>query len=327
MIIEEHVSLAELTTFRLGGAARFFVRVKNIEELQAALSFAKTKAVPVLLLGGGSNLLIGGDINGLVVKLELAGIVQEEGLVIAAAGESWDGFVAWTVREGLWGIENLSGIPGSVGAAPVQNIGAYGVEVKDTIAWVEAFDTFADVVVRLPADACNFSYRMSRFKQEPGRFIILRVAFALKRDGTPRTAYRDLSGAENLSLAQLRAKVLDIRAQKFPDLSVEGTAGSFFLNPVLAQPQADALIAQYPELPHFPAPGGVKVSLAWLLDKALGLKGVREGGARLFEKQPLVIVAERGAASADVQRLVEKVSALAKNKLGIDIEAEVRIIN
>lgn len=327
MSIEEHVPLAPLTTFRLGGVARFFVRVRSVEELQEALAYAKEKNMPVLLLGGGSNMLLVGDVNALVIKLEFTGIEQLDDVVVAAAGESWDAFVAWSVSRGLWGLENLSGIPGSVGAAPVQNIGAYGVEIKDTLAWVEAYDTEMGTVVRFSNAECEFGYRTSRFKQESGRFVILRTAFALAPHGTPRVSYRDLLGSEGLSLAELRAKVLAVRASKFPDLSIEGTAGSFFLNPVLPHAQAEALIARYPQLPQFPAEGGVKVSLAWLLDNALGIKGMSEGGARLFEKQPLVVVAERGASSDDVRKLTEKVSALVKNKLGIDLEVEVRIIN
>ncbi len=327
MIIEENVPLAEMTTFRLGGAARFFVRVTSLQELEEALAFGAQKQLKLLLLGGGSNMLIQGSVDGLVIKLELTGVERQENFLIAAAGESWDAFVAHAVREGLWGVENLSGIPGSVGAAPVQNVGAYGAEIKDTLAWVEVYDTQTHVVVRMQNAACGFGYRTSVFKREPGRYIILRAAFALRTDGAPNTAYRDLFDATSLSLAEVRAKVLSIRARKFPDLSVEGTAGSFFLNPVVSPAKAEELLALYPGLPHFPVEGGIKLSLAWLLDNALGIKGLAEGGARLFENQPLVVVASRGASTPDVRALVEKVSELAKNKLGIELETEVRIIN
>lgn len=328
MTIEEHVPLAPLTTFKLGGEARYLVRADSLGSLKEALEFAHTRALRVLLLGGGSNMLIGeAGFDGLVIKLEFSGVVREGDTLIAGAGESWDALVERAVREGLWGLENLSGIPGSVGAAPVQNIGAYGAEVKDTLLWLEAYDTKEGATMRFTNAECEFGYRASRFKREAGRFVILRVAFALARAGTANASYKDLQGMEGASLMDVREKVLSVRGAKFPDLSVEGTAGSFFLNPIVDEKKAAALFAKYPELPHFATPQGIKLSLAWLLDRGLSLKGFAQGGARLFERQPLVIAARRDARAQDVMELAQKVSATVKENFDIELEPEVRIIS
>ena len=328
MEIEENIPLAPLTTFRLGGAARFFVRVKSVDELKQSLDFARDKNLATLIFGGGSNVLVrDAGFDGLVIKIEIAGIEQEGEMLIAGAGESWDGLVARAVNDGLWGIENLSGIPGTVGAAPVQNIGAYGSEIKNTLAWVEAFDTQSGQVVRLQNTDCGFGYRTSRFKKEPGRFVVLRAVFKLNKNGAPNTSYKDLADSARSNLAEIRAKVLAVRAGKFPDLKKEGTAGSFFLNPVVSAQKAAELLEKYPGLPNFPAENGRKVSLAWLLDNVLHVKGLSVGGARLYEKQPLCIAASRTASASDVAGLAKKVAELVQDKLKIIIEPEVKIIN
>ena len=328
MQIEEQVPLAPLTTFCIGGPARYFVRVKTVEELQQSLDFSKSRNLEILLLGEGSNVLVSdAGFDGLVIKIELSGVEQKDGVLVAAAGENWDALVECAVSEGLWGIENLSGIPGTVGAAPVQNIGAYGSEVKDTLVWVEAFDTQSDAVTRINNVDCMFGYRTSRFKKEPGRFIILRAAFKLNKNGAPNASYKDLVDCGKLNITQVREKVLAVRAGKFPDLKKEGTAGSFFLNPVVSAQKAAELLEKYPGLPQFPAESGVKVSLAWLLDNVLQVKGLSVGGARLYEKQPLVIAARRGTSASDVAELAQKVSQLVQDKFKITIEPEVKIIN
>ncbi len=334
MVIEENVPLAAFTTFRIGGAARFFVRIATLQELQEALSFAKEKVLPALMLGGGSNMLIADEgFLGLVIKIEILGIeiirADESAQLVAGAGESWDKIVERTVEEGLWGVENLSGIPGTVGAAPVQNIGAYGVELKDSFLWAEALNVTTHEVVRLDAPDCAFSYRSSKFKRNAGQYVVLRVAFRLSENPEPKLSYKDLALAfkeTKPSLAQIRSAVLTIRAQKFPDLSVEGTAGSFFLNPIVSAEVAATLKKEYPDLPQYPAEGSVKISLAWLLDKVLHLRGSSIGGARLFEVQPLVVVAKRGTSSRDVEALAEEVIKKIQNTFGISIECEVRIL-
>jgi UDP-N-acetylmuramate dehydrogenase len=346
MTIEENIPLAPLTTFHIGGPARCLAHVQDIKEMHEALSFAKKKELQVLILGGGSNVLIAdAGFEGLVIKIEIAGVeIKKEGekvFLIAGAGENWDALVQKAVAENLWGVENLSGIPGTVGAAPVQNIGAYGTELKDTLAWVEALDTRSGGSKKFLNSECGFSYRSSIFKKEAGRFVVLRVALQLSVLPKPNISYRDLLQvfSENMhpTLGEIRTAVLAIRAAKFPDLAKEGTAGSFFLNPIVSKDLATKLAEQYPGLPQFLAEEGlpdgkasVKLSLAWLLDHVLNLRGLRRGRARLFEKQPLVIVAEHppagGCSARDVVALAEEVEWQVKEKIGIEIEREVRIL-
>ncbi|MDB5224636.1 MAG: UDP-N-acetylenolpyruvoylglucosamine reductase [Candidatus Adlerbacteria bacterium] len=334
--MQENVPLAEFTTFKLGGPARFFVRVSSAAELQEALAFGEHKNLAVLVFGGGSNLLIGEKgFDGLVIKIELHGIsaVPDDNGNVAlsvAAGENWDELVAHTCAQGWWGLENLSGIPGTVGAAPVQNIGAYGADISHTCTQVEVYDRQCKQIVILSASECAFAYRDSMFKQQVGRYIIMRVYFALSTAAQPNTAYRDLSEAFSTHAPtmpqEVRAAVLAIRARKFPDLNIEGTAGSFFVNPVVSAEKAAALAAQYPDLPQYDAEGGKKVSLAWILDKVLNAKGMSVGGARLFEKQPLVVATNNTATADNVMQLKDSVIAQVKEKVGIDVDVEVRII-
>jgi UDP-N-acetylmuramate dehydrogenase len=328
MIIEEQVPLAPLTTFRIGGPARYFARAQSVQEVKEVLSFAKERTLQVLILGGGSNVLISDEgFDGVVLKLELKGVLREGETLIAAAGEEWDALVERAIMEGLWGIENLSGIPGSVGASPVQNIGAYGTELKDVLDWVEVLDRESGTVVKLTKRECGFGYRTSTFKRGHGRYVVLRVALRLHKNGTPNTTYKDLVDIVGSTLPQIRQKVLAVRADKFPDLSKEGTAGSFFLNPVISKKQVAQLSARYPGMPQYPTEGGIKLSLAWLLDRVLQVKGMHEGGARLFEKQPLVIAAERDSKAYEVRILAQKIKNLVKEKLQIEIEEEVRIVS
>jgi UDP-N-acetylmuramate dehydrogenase len=336
MHIEEHVSLAPFTTFGIGGPARFFVRVQNVEELQEAIAFANTKTLPTLLLGGGSNMLVPDrGFDGLVIKIEIAGAeLVEEGsntLLIAGAGESWDMVVAKSVSKELWGLENLSGIPGTVGGAVVQNIGAYGAALSQTLLWVEVYNSKEGVTQKLSNAECAFGYRDSFFKHHPN-CVVLRAAFTLSAEPSANVSYKDLASRfsdSSQDLGAIREAVLEIRKGKFPDLSVEGTAGSFFKNPILPTAEAQALKQKYPQMPLFDMPetSGVKVPLAWLLDKVLNLKGATVGGARLYEKQPLVIAAQKNTSANDVAMLAEKVQKEVKEKLQIEIEAEVKVIS
>lgn len=337
MDIQENVPLAPFTTFQIGGAARYFVTAQSIEDIQAGLKFATDSAQRIFILGGGSNLLVDDKgYNGLVIKIELEGVDIEEGekadskVVIAAAGEGWDKLVERTCNEGLWGMENLSGIPGTVGGAVVQNIGAYGAALSETLVWVEVLDTASGETKRFTNQECAFDYRDSIFKHHTN-LIVLRAAFALSTAPKPNTSYKDLAklfDGVSVDIQAVRDAVLGIRKGKFPDLSVEGTAGSFFKNPILPRAEAEALKREYPEMPLFAMPetGGVKVPLAWLLDNVLKLKGASVGGARLYEKQPLVIAAKRNTSSNDVKSLAEKIKKEVQEKLQIEIEPEVRIL-
>lgn len=338
MSIEENVPLGPYTTFGIGGPGRFLIRVKNVEELKEALSFATQKQLRVFVLGGGSNVVIDdAGFDGLVIKIEIQGIEigsqTEDGVeVIAGTGESWDALVARSVSEGLWGMENLSGIPGTVGGAVSGNIGAYGQALSQTLAWADALEVHTGEIKRFTNTQCTFGYRESFFSLHAGAYVILRAAFALRSMPSPDVSYKDLAerfkDEKNPPLRAIREAVLAIRHGKFPDLSVEGTAGSFFKNPIVTKEAAEALVMRYPELPVFAMPetAGVKIPLAWLLDRVLNLKGFAVGGARLFEKQPLVVAATKGTSSDDVLALAHAVAEKVQENFSISIEPEVKII-
>ncbi|TSC67134.1 MAG: UDP-N-acetylmuramate dehydrogenase [Parcubacteria group bacterium Gr01-1014_72] len=276
-----------------------------------------------------------GEFDGLLIKLNLCGMEWsdrgETVLVKVASGEGWDAFVEETVTRGLYGVENLSGIPGTVGAAPIQNIGAYGAEVKDVIHAVDVFDTGEMRVRTLTRSECRFGYRTSIFKTSEGKgLIVVAVTFLLAKTGTPNISYKDLTrrfgtrSPSSLSLGEVRRAVLAVRREKFPPLDGYGTAGSFFKNPIVTREVYERLAAAHPTLPAFPIPeGGVKLSLAWILDKALGLKGFRKGAVGLYEKQPLVLVNFGGATAAEVESFAKEIAERVREKIGIEIEWEV----
>ncbi len=344
MHIEENVPLAPLTTFHIGGSARYFVRVHTIGELIESLGWARDDNVATYVLGGGSNTLVPDvGFDGLVIKIEIGGlelqkdikkehaVAEDDKIVVTAgAGESWDGVVAYAVERGLWGLENLSGIPGTVGGAVWGNIGAYGASVSQTLQWVEVYDKETEEVRQFDIGACAFGYRDSFFKQHAAQYVIVRAAFAQARTPRPNLSYKDLAvrftNVQHPTLTDIREAVLAIRKEKFPDLLVEGTAGSFFKNPILSKADADALVAKYPTMPVFAVPeaDGVKIPLAWLLDKVLALRGTSVGSARLFERQPLVLVVSRGASSADVVALANTVRQKVSDTFSITLEQEVQ---
>lgn len=335
MVVEEQVLLAPLTTLHIGGLARFFVSVQTREDLQNAIAYARERSLPMFVLGGGSNVLVPDEgVAGLVLHLQIKGIEREEigenVLLVAGAGESWDALVRTAVTESVWGIENLSGIPGSVGGAVVGNIGAYGQAVSQTCVWVEAYNIETGTIERLERLQCNFGYRESYFSNHH-QYIVLRAAFLLSKTPAPDVSYKDLKelfGESVPTLQAIRDAVLNIRASKFPDLSKEGSAGSFFKNPILDKALVQKLTEKYPQMPVFSMPetDGVKVPLAWLLDNVLHMKGYREGGARLFEKQPLVVAATRGCLAEDVEVLAKKVAQEVEKHFSIRVEREVQTL-
>jgi UDP-N-acetylmuramate dehydrogenase len=335
MEIQEQALLSPLTTFKIGGPARFFIQATSVEEVRDALAFAKEKGLNVFILGGGSNVLFDdAGFDGLVIKIEVLGVEQKKNIFVAGAGESWDALAARAVQSSLWGIENLSGIPGTVGGAAVQNIGAYGAALSQTLLWVEALDTQSGEIQKIARAEYEPGYRQSVFKKHDGRYVVLRAALSLSPEPAPDLSYKDMAarfaGAVP-SLPEIREAVLQIRAGKFPDLSVEGTAGSFFLNPVVSEAQALALQKLFPLMPLFKMPetSDIKVPLGWLLDYRHGvidLRDVRAGGARMFEKQFLVLVAERNASSADIKMVAALVQKKVRDAIGIEIVPEVRIV-
>ncbi len=334
MDIEENIPLSTLTTFRTGGPARFLLSVHDEADIIHAVSFAKKENLPLIPLGDGSNLCApDSGVLAAFVRLSMkeltVAITGTEVTISADAGLSWDSLVDRTVSEGWWGLENLSGIPGTVGASVVQNIGAYGAAVSECIASVRAFDTTTMAMRTFAPAECGFGYRTSIFKKETDRYLVTTITLVLSASARPNITYRDLAKRFQGGTSPLRAirdAVIDIRKGKFPPLSAFGTAGSFFLNPIVSEAERSVLAARYPEMPFFALPeGGVKVPLAWLFDKVLSVKGMREGKAFLWEKQPLVIAAEFGARSEDVYALAAHVARLLREKTGINISPEVRL--
>jgi UDP-N-acetylmuramate dehydrogenase len=340
MKIEENVSLREMTTMKVGGKARYFCRVKNQEELKEALAFVRSEQIPFEIFGGGSNVLVKDEgFAGMVIKNEMKGISfvdMSDGTIEAkvGAGEEWDAFVKLAVEKGLYGLENLSGIPGTVGAAPVQNIGAYGVEVKDVIVGVEVFDTKHDETDFIANEDCHFGYRESIFKTPEGKqYFIERVVFKLRKNGKLRTDYKDIqkylekSGKSEFTLQALRAAVLEIRSGKFPDLSKVGTAGSFFKNPIISRDKFQNLLQKFPNLPSFDmGEAGIKIPLAWILDNVCDMKGRTKGDVGLHDAQPIVLVNHGKATAEEIHAFASHVAHVVKEKTDIDIEWEVQKI-
>jgi UDP-N-acetylmuramate dehydrogenase len=335
--IAENVSLKEYTTFRIGGPARFFVVVKNTIELTDALLFAQQKKLVIFILGGGSNILMSDEgFDGLVIKMEISGVSFENSTVIAGAGEDWDAFVGKTVEEGFYGLETLSLIPGTVGAAPVQNIGAYGSEVSNTISWVEAMHKDTGELRRFTNTECEFSYRMSFFKMKEGKkYIITRVAFALTKTGTLNTSYKDIQNyiqehqlaPADITLQKVRDIVIAIRTYKLPSIKEYGTAGSFFKNPIISKREYEKLLAVYPQIPQYPAgEKNIKIPAAWILDNLCSFKGYRDGDVGVYKNQALVLINFGHATEKEIKDLAEKMTACVKMKTNITLEREVEYI-
>ena len=361
MTIQENISLAQYTTFKIGGNARYFCIVKDAGDVKEAVSFAHDNKLPFFVLGGGSNILVSDKgFDGLVIKVEIEGKKKlniedsklktesaESAVVSAGAGEIWDSFVEWTIEQGFNGLENLSAIPGTVGAAPVQNIGAYGAEVSQFIHTVYAFDSKAMKDVSFTARDCHFGYRNSLFKHEKGRYVVTSVDFVLKKDGKVNIEYKDLEEYftkkndqssiinDQITPAIVREAVIDIRWKKLPDWNLWGTAGSFFKNPITSKEKFDELKAKYPELPGFPEPSNlaegrpeqVKIPLGWVLDHICHAKGMSHGNVGTYEKQALVIITKPGVKAAEVVEFTHELMKMVKDAIGVTIEAEVEWVN
>jgi UDP-N-acetylmuramate dehydrogenase len=339
MQLESNVVLGPLTTLRVGGPAAFFVRVSTIESMVEVAQYAREQSIPTSVLGEGSNVLVPDvGLPGIVIKNEMLGLqFENEGanvLVTVASGEHWDAFVKETVLRGLYGIENLSGIPGTVGATPIQNVGAYGAEVSDVIQWVEVLDSETGHVQKLSKGDCKFGYRDSAWKHPGGkRLIVTRVCFRLSMSGEPNLSYRDLKDyfkgrKMSPTLGEIRNAVLAIRAKKFPDLHMTGTAGSFFKNPILTHEEFTPVHKQYPEIPFFELQNEqYKVPLAWILDHVCHLKNTWQGNVGLFERQPLVLVTKPGATATDVELFARDIAQRVNEMTGIVIQREVTTLS
>jgi len=332
--IKENVTLAPFTTFRIGGPARYFIEAATEDAVVGAIHFAREKNLPVFVLGGGSNLLVADEgFPGIVIKVGIAGVEWEPDqgrtLVCAGAGEDWDRLVAVCVDRNLAGVECLSGIPGSVGGTPVQNVGAYGQEVSEVLRNVRAYDREADRVISLSREECRFEYRSSLFNTiARDRYIVLQVVYSLDTNGAPAIRYPDVQrefehGSLPLTLANVRAVVRRIRARKAM-LITEGdpdcrSAGSFFKNPIVTEEEFTRLQASAGSgLPRYPAPAGqVKTSAAWLIEHVGLCKGYSIGSAGISTKHTLAIVNKGGATARDILRLADEIRRRVQDQFGI----------
>lgn len=336
MIIERNFSLLQHHTFHIPVMADYFIEYESVDELKEILSSAPVKGNRFLQIGSGSNLLFVKDYDGVILHsaIRSIGIVSEIGdevILKAGSGIIWDDLVAYSVNMGWGGLENLSNIPGEVGASAVQNIGAYGREAKDVIEKVECIDVDS-LSMRVFSNAeCVYGYRSSIFKKEmKGRFIVTAVYFRLQKKPVLSLEYGNLSTALSSVSEPLpkdvREAVIKIRSEKLPDPDFMGNAGSFFMNPIVPKAQYDKIKAYYPDIPCYPINSEyVKVPAAWLIDKC-GWRGKSEGGAAVYEKQCLVLVNKNNAKAQDVLSLARKITVSVKEVFGIDIYPEVNFI-
>jgi UDP-N-acetylmuramate dehydrogenase len=342
MIVEQNVPLQAHNSFGIVAKARALVRVRGASDIHELLRNPDLGPVPKFVLGGGSNIVLTGDVKPLVLKVEVTGrrVIDDAPratIVEAGAGENWHDFVTWTLEQGFAGLENLALIPGSVGASPVQNVGAYGVELQDRFESLDAIDLVTGKEFTLDAAQCAFRYRDSVFKHVAakdgdfglaGRALILRVRMRLAKPWKPVLGYVDLqrkileTGIREPSPRQIYDWVCAIRSGKLPDPRVIGNAGSFFKNPTVTPEQCQDIIARDPNIVHYPMPDGtVKLAAGWLID-ACGWKGKSVGNAGVYEKQALVLVNRGGATGGEVVTLARAIQTSVYERFGIRLEPE-----
>jgi len=350
MILEHNVPLQPYNTFGIAARAEALVRVRTEDDLRAVLQDARLTHLPRTVLGGGSNVVLTGDVKGLVLKVEVPGLrlaaeTDKYWIVEAGGGVDWHQLVIWTLDQGWPGLENMALIPGTVGASPVQNIGAYGVELQDRFHELDAMDLFTGEVFTLNHAQCGFGYRDSVFKHAShgpedlglaGRAVILRVRLALPKKWKPELGYLDLerkmaeTGIANPDARTIGDWVCAIRRAKLPDPAVIGNAGSFFKNPTVTPEQCADIIAREPKVVHYPMPDGtVKLAAGWLID-ACGWKGKTVGHAGVYEKQALVLVnrgtPEQPCTGGEVMTLAKAIQTSVYERFGIRLEPEPVVI-
>jgi UDP-N-acetylmuramate dehydrogenase len=337
MKILENVSLKKLNTFGIDASAKYFAAFSSVEQLRTVLSDKQFRGEKKLVLGGGSNLLFTKNFDGIVLKNDLKGIelVREDHdryFIKAAAGEVWHKFVMHCIANDYSGLENLSLIPGNVGASPMQNIGAYGVEIKDHFFELEAFHIHDKTIRRFNASDCKFGYRESVFKREmKDQFIITSVTFDLPKKPVYNTSYGAIEielenmGVKELNIKAISQAVINIRSSKLPDPAQIGNAGSFFKNPVISASHFEQLKTQFPGIVSYPASEGVKLAAGWLIEQC-GWKGKKFGDAGVHKLQALVLVNYGNAKGAEIFELSQKIMDSVKEKYGVVLEREVNII-
>lgn len=333
MNVNNNVNLKPFHTFGIDMPCDVLVEAQTIDDLIAAYRNPEWNELPKLILGKGSNVLFTEPFHGVVIINQLLGksiTATEEGVLLTVAGgEDWPSLVEWSLEQGMSGLENLAMIPGCAGSAPIQNIGAYGVEFKDICDYVEYLDLTTFKSVRLTAAECQFGYRDSIFKHELlGRVVITEIGLKLPTTWAPNLTYGPLKAEKDLLTTprEVFDLVCDIRGTKLPDPRVTGNAGSFFKNPVISQETYQTLQAQYPDLSGYETEGGVKIAAGWLIDRC-GLKGHQIGGAQVHPQQALVIVNVAEAAAKDILELAWFIKLAVMDKYGVELEHEVRFFD
>jgi len=336
MTIKENVPLSGYNTFLVEATTRYLAEIYNNEDINEFIANAPLPFNKWFVIGGGSNVLFTGDFAGCIIKPEIKGIElvsvnAEHAVVRVGAGEVWDDLVGYCVENGFWGLENLSGIPGTVGASPVQNIGAYGTEAKDTILYADCIEIPSGKKLRLSAGECQFSYRNSIFKgMLKGKTIITHVTFRLHLQPSPVLGYRgladELAKYPSAGISEIRRAILDIRGKKLPDPENLPNAGSFFKNPFVNRQHLEQLQHEYDNIPFFEdGEGNLKLSAAWMIEKC-GFRGFKEGNTGTHINQPLVVINYGKATGKEILGFSEKIKKAVKHKFRIDLETEVNII-
>ncbi|MGC8864830.1 MAG: UDP-N-acetylmuramate dehydrogenase [Bacteroidales bacterium] len=335
MQLFQNVSLRPFNTFNLEAKAAYLALIEEPDEVSQAFYFAQDKQLPVLILGGGSNLLFTRDFEGSILKINFQGIrkIDEDNYQVwleVMAGTEWEDLIDYCVEHHFCGLENLTLIPGKVGSAPIQNIGAYGREVKDVIENVKAFDTKTQHSIIFQRDECHFAYRHSRFKEDKGRYVITSVIFRLEKRFQPLLSYEGLrkyleTRQIPVNLENVRNAVRAIRQEKLPEVGKIGSAGSFFKNPVLSPEEWARLESKAGMVPHFKSEQEIKVPAAWLIEQC-GFKGLRRGDAGVWPGQPLVLVNYGNARGEEILTLAREIMTAVENQFGIRLEPEVNII-
>jgi len=329
----KNYSLKAHNTFGIDAKCSRFLEFENELEAAEVAQILRKSPLPYIIIGGGSNLLLTKDFEGIVVRSGIKGYAFDDDCMTCGSGEVWDDMVAASIKAGYYGMENLSLIPGDVGASAVQNIGAYGVEAKDMIRKVWAIEIETGKACAWSNEECEYSYRQSRFKQDwKNRYLIIRVMYGLSRTFTPHLDYGNIraelekKGIQEPTAQQLRDVIIDIRNAKLPDPKVMGNAGSFFMNPIVSREKYEALAATYENMPHYPVDAEhEKIPAGWMIDQC-GWKGKKMGRAGVHDKQALVLVNCGGAKGEEIVALCKQIQHDVKAKFGIDIHPEVNII-
>jgi UDP-N-acetylmuramate dehydrogenase len=344
MKITENIDLSPLSYMKIGGEGKYLIEIENVDEMDKIVEIKHKEKVPIYVLGDGSNTIFNdGFHNKIFLKVSMDEIVKtyesdEEVNINVGAGVTWDDLVEWTVKNKFSGLELLSGIPGSVGAAPIQNIGAYGAEVANTITHIKVFDLKEEDFYEPNNEQCQFEYRDSVFKKHPGRFVICNVSFRLSKKKPEKPKYRDLSlyflreKNQNPTLRQIRKAVLDIRNRKLPDPKTEFNCGSFFKNPIIDQIDAQKIAKKFSKVPMCPISGDatdnegrVKIPAGWLIEEA-GLKGKDFGSMKIHKSHALVLINKGEAKLKDLEKVRDTIVKTVEKKFAIKLEMEPQIV-